>query len=407
MKVLFITAEGFDTPNPNNQMAETMISGFLDCGMDVHLLQSHRKGINPDIPESLKGRGGFSCDTITRVVVQKSNFIRRYLNDLRYAFQAMRRCRKVKDADVIYLQSNPTILYPMVLLRLFRRKIPIVYSIYDVFPGHAYDIGVIRSKFIFNVLRVMQKPCYTMASAIVVLGEDMKTKVVAQGARAEHVFVVPAWYDVKTVSEVLPEHNRFIKKYNIPTEKFYVQFAGTVGYVFNYQTVIALAERIKDEENIVIQIVGDGNVKSEFEREAQQRNLHNIVFYPLQPVELVPDVYSACNVCMIPLQRGVIGNGIPSKAPILMACRRVIINSVELHSEYAKSFAENDMGISVEIEDYDGLADAVVQLSKSSDRIEQMANHAQAYGRAHFSSETSIASLIRVLTDAAKSKGGN
>ena len=32
MKILFITAEGFDTPNPNNQMAEVMINDFLNNG---------------------------------------------------------------------------------------------------------------------------------------------------------------------------------------------------------------------------------------------------------------------------------------------------------------------------------------------------------------------------------------
>lgn len=50
MKILFITAEGFDTPNPNNQMAEVMINDFLDRGYQVHLIQSHRKGVNPTFP---------------------------------------------------------------------------------------------------------------------------------------------------------------------------------------------------------------------------------------------------------------------------------------------------------------------------------------------------------------------
>ena len=54
MKILYITAEGFDTPNPNNQMAEVMIRDFLQNGHSVHLVQSHRKGVNPDIPKSLE-----------------------------------------------------------------------------------------------------------------------------------------------------------------------------------------------------------------------------------------------------------------------------------------------------------------------------------------------------------------
>lgn len=396
MKILYITAEGFDTPNPNNQMAEVMIRDFLDNGFSVHLIQSRRKKVNPDISSLLENRKGLTCDTVDRTTVNKTNFIKRYFNDVHYAFLAMRYWKKVKDADVIYLQSNPTIIYPMILLKLFKR-LPIVYSIYDVFPGHAHDIGVIKSKFIYNVLRIMQKPCYKMATAITVLSKDMKKKVVEQGAKPNSVFVVPAWFDVRTAREVPQAENRFIQKYNIPTNKFYVQFAGTVGYVFNYKTVIELAKRLQNDNDIVIQIVGDGNVKDRFVAEVKELGLNNVEFYPLQPVDLVPDVYSACNLCIIPLQKGVIGNGVPSKAPILMACKRVILNSVEMNSDYARMFAENDMGIAVDIFDYDGLADAVRKLYNSPEDIMRMTNNAYEFGKANYSSTQGTAKLMKIF----------
>lgn len=403
MKVLYITAEGFDTPNPNNQMAEVMINSFLESGMQVHLIQSRRKKINPDIPHSLENKKGFTCDTVDRTVVDKTNFIKRYLNDVRYAFSAMKYWKKVKDADVIYLQSNPTVIFPMLLLKIFKH-LPIVYSIYDVFPGHAYDIGVISSRFIYNTLRILQKPCYKMASAVTVLSDDMKDKVTEEGAKPEKVFVVPAWYDVKTAREIPRNENRFIKKYNIPQDKFYVQFAGTVGYVFNYKTVIELAKRLKNNENIRIQIVGDGNVKNKFIEEAKSLNLDNIDFYPLQPVDLVPDVYSACNICIIPLKKGVIGNGVPSKAPILMACKRVIVNSVEINTQYAEMYKENNMGVAVDISDYDGLANAVTYLYNSPEELQQMAENAYAFGKANYSSTQSIAKLIEIIKNIGERK---
>ena len=403
MKVLYITAEGFDTPNPNNQMAEVMINSFLESGMQVHLIQSRRKKINPDIPHSLENKKGFTCDTVDRTVVDKTNFIKRYLNDVRYAFSAMKYWKKVKDADVIYLQSNPTVIFPMLLLKIFKH-LPIVYSIYDVFPGHVYDIGVISSRFIYNTLRILQKPCYKMASAVTVLSDDMKDKVTEEGAKPEKVFVVPAWYDVKTAREIPRNENRFIKKYNIPQDKFYVQFAGTVGYVFNYKTVIELAKRLKNNENIRIQIVGDGNVKNKFIEEAKSLNLDNIDFYPLQPVDLVPDVYSACNICIIPLKKGVIGNGVPSKAPILMACKRVIVNSVEIITQYAEMYKENNMGVAVDISDYDGLANAVTYLYNSPEELQQMAENAYAFGKANYSSTQSTAKLIEIIKNIGERK---
>lgn len=397
MKILYITAEGFDTPNPNNQMAEVMIRDFLQEGHSVHLIQSHRKGINPDLPKSLENEPNLTVDTIARMVVDKTNFIKRYLNDVKYAFSAQRYWKKIKDADIIYLQSNPTILYPMLLLRLFKMNTPIVYSIYDVFPGHAYDIGVITSKLVYNVLRLLQKPCYHMANAITVLSEDMKTKVVEQGANPDIVHVVPAWYDVSTTVEIPIDENRFLKKYKLTKEKFCVQFAGTIGYVFNYKTVIELAKRLLEYTDIEIQIIGDGNVKNDFVSEAKSLNLTNISFYPLQPIELVPDVYSACDVCIIPLKKGVIGNGVPSKAPILMACKRVIVNSVESESNYAKMFAEYNMGVAVDISDYDGLARAIVKLKDSPEQLKTMAENAYDYGKVNYSSDVSTAKLMRIF----------
>ncbi len=398
MKILYITAEGFDTPNPNNQMAQTMIRDFLKSGHSVHLIQSHRKGINPDLPESLKNEPNLTVDTINRKIVDKTNFIKRYLDDVKYAFSAMKRWKKVKDADVIYLQSNPTILFPMLFLRIFKRKVPIVYSIYDVFPGHAYDIGVVRSKFLYQVLRILQKPCYKMPAAITVLSEDMKKKVVLQGAKVEKVHVVSAWYDTSTTKEVPREENRFLEKYHIPADKFYVQFAGTIGSVFNYHTVIELAKRLKAETNIEIQIVGDGIAKDEFMEKAKQENLSNISFYPLQPLDLVPDVYSACDLCLIPLKKGVIGNGVPSKAPILMACKRVIVNSVEGDSEYANTFRQNDMGVAVDIFDYDALAEAILHLYHSPEEVSRMAQNAYSYGVENYSSEKSTCKLMGIFS---------
>lgn len=397
MKILFITAEGFDTPNPNNQMAEVMINDFLNAGHQVHLIQSHRKGVCPDLPPSLEKRDGLTVDSIVRKVVDKSNFIKRYFNDVNYHFKSVKYYKKVKDADIIYLQSNPTIYFPMILIKLFMKKIPIVYSIYDVFPGHAYDIGVIKNKTLYNVFKWIQKPCYKWASAIAVLSDDMKDIIVKEGARPDDVYVVPAWFDVRTASEVPVEENQFIKKYDIDKSKFIVQYAGSIGYVFCYKTIIEVAKRLKADKDIVLQMVGDGPAKEQFMAEAKENGLDNIEFYPLQPVPIVPDVYSTCDVCIIPLKKGVIGNGTPSKAPILMACKRIILNCVEGWSKYSKMFEEYNMGYAVDVYDYDGMAAAIRDIKANPEDAKLKVENAYKYGQEHFSSTRSTHILMDVM----------
>lgn len=397
MKILFITAEGFDTPNPNNQMAEVMINDFLTAGHQVHLVQSHRKGLFPDLPSSLEGREGLTVDTIVRKVVNKSELVKRYFNDVRYHIKSLNYYRKVQDADIVFLQSNPTIYFPMIFIKIFMKKMPIIYSIYDVFPGHAYDIGVIRSKVLYWLFKWMQKPCYKWASAIAVLSEDMKDMIVKEGARPDDVYVVPAWYDVRTAREVPIEDNQFIKKYNIDKSKFIVQYAGSIGYVFSYKTIIEVAKRLKDRSDIVLQMIGDGPSKESFMAEAMKNNLKNIEFYPLQPIPIVSDVYSTCDVCIIPLKKGVIGNGTPSKAPILMACKRIILNCVESWSKYSKMFDEYNMGYSVDVYDYEGIVKAILRIKANPEDTKQKIENAYKYGQEHFSSTKSTRILMDVM----------
>ena len=402
MKVLYITYEGFDTPNPNNQMAETMINEFLKNGFSVHLIQSSKKEIYDKIPSSLKNRSNFFCDTIKRKVVDKTHFIRRYFNEVNYAFQAMRKWIRVKDADVVYVQSNPVVVLTIVLLKIFKRK-PIVYSIYDVFPGHAYDIGVINSKFVYNVLKIMQAPCYKLSNSILVLSEDMKRILVNLKVKENKIHIVPAWYNDSSSKYISTKKNKFIKKYNIDTSKFYVQFAGTIGLIFDYEVVLKIATLLKNEKNIRFQIIGDGNVKDEFVRRTKEIKLKNIDFYPIQPIEIVPDVYSTCSVCLIPLKKGVIGNGVPSKAPILMSCKKVIINSVE-DSEYSKMFEKNHMGYSFEHDEYEKIAEKILFLYNNQKILKEMGENAFNYGKENYSSSKSIKKIMEIFKLYEKSK---
>lgn len=376
--------DGFDTPGPNNQMAMVMIREFLAHGHQVHLIQSKRTGKFPELPDMLLGQPNLTVETVARKIINKTNFVVRYLDEVKWAFQSFAHWRKVKDADVVFLQSCPTAVCQLFLLKLFCRK-PVLFNIYDMWPGHAMDLGVMNSKLLYNIFRLIQKIAYAFCTKIAVLSEDMEQKLVNEGVSKEKICIVPAWYDDQTAMQITTEQNRFLKKYNLNPTAFTVQFAGTIGYVFNYKIVLDTAELLKDDEGIRFQMIGDGAFKETFVKEAEERGLSNIDFYPLQPIDIVPDVYSACDVALIPLRKGVIGNGVPSKAPLLMACHKVIINSVEQESSYFKLFNEKEMGISVPLNDAAGLAAAIRGLAADPERCARMADNAQAYSEKYYS----------------------
>lgn len=377
-------------------MAEQLIDGFIGLGHTVHLIQSERKHTYDVLPDSLVERKGLSVDTVSRKVIDKSNFVIRYLDEVKYAFQMIPYAKRHRDCDVIFLQSCPTVFFQEVLLKLFVRK-PVLYNVYDVWPGQTKSLKI--NKLVYRGMALLSRLVYRMSSAVVVLSEDMVEACVQAGCLREKIRIVPPWYDDRR-SYVIPwEKNRFVEKYSIPSNYFYVQFAGSIGLQFNWKTMFEVARLLKEEKAIVFQIIGDGCVKEDFVHAVEAEKLENVLFFPLQPVGLVPDVYSAGDVCLIPLRREVIYTGTPSKLPILLACGRAVVSSVEKDSLYAQRVMGEELGICVEIDNAPELAAAIMELFSNQDTLRVLSVHGRDYASGHMSRTVCVKQMEQVLLE--------
>ncbi|PNT91545.1 glycosyltransferase family 4 protein [Clostridium thermosuccinogenes] len=394
--ILFLCTEGFDTPGPSNHLISALIEDMLVSGFKITLIQSRRKRINDDLPDTLKNKENLNVKIVDRKIIAKDLFVRRYLEEVVYAIRCFRIWRKMKDIDAVFVQSCPTVVVPIILLRLFMKK-PILYSIQDMWPGSAVNSGVLSNRFIAKVFYMIQKIAYRNSDVLTVISEDMKKKVIEQNVPEEKIYTIVNWFDDRTVHEVLWEENRFVKKYNLLRDKFYVQYAGTMGYVFDYKMVINVAELLKDYKDIEFQMIGQGSQKDIFIKEKEKRGLNNIVFYPLEPQNMVSDVYSACSVCLIPLKKGIIGNSVPSKAALLMACNRVIVNSVDEDSEYYKMFNENKIGVSVTNDDPKAVAEAILDLYHNKEKRKCLARNGYEFGKQYYARSVNTKKFIEIF----------
>lgn len=385
MRILFVLDSGFDTYGPSLHLYKALLEDLLKAGHTIHLIESVSTRKDPVIPETLENHPNFSYELIPIAIVKKSHFALRYLAGVQYCFRTIPSLKKCKGKfDVVHVQSCPWAQFAVCFAKKYVWA-PTVFNIQDMFPGSSIAAGVMPRKWMQKIFYAVQKIGYKKADMISVISEDMKARVVAQGVPSEKVHVIVNWYDDSFVKEIPWEDNKFVKKYNMSKDKFYVQYAGTMGFVFDYKMVLTVAENLKKYKDIVFQMIGFGSQYDRFIAEAKERGLDNIVFYPLEPQPMVPHVYSACSICFIPLKRDIIGNSVPSKAGLLMSCRRVIVNSVDEWSDYYKMFEREDMGLSASNLDSDAVTAAILKLYKDRELIEHFANNAQSYGKSYYS----------------------
>lgn len=400
MRLLYVASLDFYTkPNPSFHLMTTMLEDVLDAGIEVKLIGCKEQGIKKHIPDEIKNKKGFTYDLIPTPVVKKSNFVRRYMEGIKYSVQVGKRMKKcIHDYDVIFIQSSPTVLYTLYYARKYGKNKKIIYNVQDMFPGSSIASGVMPQKWMQKVFYTLQKIAYRKADYITAISEDMKIKLIEQGVSEEKIKVIVNWFDDQSVHKVEWGENRFVKKYQMSPDKFYVQYAGTMGYVFDYKIVLDAAEKLKDDDNIVFQMIGVGSQKATFVNEAKERKLSNIQFLPLEPQEMVSDVYSACSVCFIPLKRGIIGNSVPSKAGLLMACKKPIITSVDEGTDYF-DMINRYAGIAVSNLAPDMVVQAILQMKDDPNFCDTCGEVGYEYGHELYSRKNGMREYLRLFRE--------
>lgn len=382
----FATTAFYQKPNPSFHLMTSQIEDLLNAGHDIYYVGVELLGLDKHIPDQLIENKRFHYSLVKRKKVAKNNFVLRYLKGIQYAIKARKNVKQFAPlCDVAFLQSSPTILYNTLVTRSLMRHQKIVLNIQDMFPGSSIASGIMPKKWMQKVFYSLQKIAYNKADVVVGISEDMRNKLLEQDVPYEKTEAILNWFDDSSVVEVEWDNNRFVRKYNMSIDKFYVQYAGTMGYVFDYQMVLRVAELLQSYKDIIIQMIGEGSQKQEFIKVAKEKQLDNIHFLPLEPQEMVSDVYSACSVCLIPLKHGIIGNSVPSKAGLLMACKRPIITSADYNSEYAKEINENHIGIACSYNNPEQVVDAILKLYNNRDEAIEMGTRGYEYGKVRYS----------------------
>jgi colanic acid biosynthesis glycosyl transferase WcaI len=150
------------------------------------------------------------------------------------------------------------------------------------------------------------------------------------------------------------------------------------------EVILAAADHLRDREEIVFLIVGQGACRDGLIAEAESRGLENVRFLPLQPESELPLLYASCDVGLIPLRRGMSENSVPCKTYSVMAASRPFVAGVDAGGNVWKLTETVGCGVCVGPDDGMGLAEAVVRLQSEPAVAEAMGRNGREYVMRHF-----------------------
>lgn len=301
--------------------------------------------------------------------------------------------------DIILVGSPPLPVPWLMCLFGKLRSVPVVVSIQDLFPLEAVELGVLSNRFLIQMFEKMERQMNTLATRLTVHSPGNIKYVVKQGGIRDRIDVIYNWVDTQMISPKIKK-NGFAQKHGL-LDRFVVSYAGTMGWAQDMMTIVDCAALLKDHQHIVFLLVGDGVEKKRAQEKSHRLGLDNIIWLPMQPWKIYPEVLAASDVSMINLHPSLRTPVVPSKLISIMASARPVIASVPAESDARKIIAEADGGICVDAGDSGALAEAIRILASNPQLAEKFGRQGRAYVESNFTRSVCTRKMESVLLQAA------
>ncbi len=303
-------------------------------------------------------------------------------------------------ADIILVYSPPLTLALASCLLGKVEKVSVVVNVQDLFPQEAIDLGILKNPLLIDLFFRMEKLVYRLADVVAVHSHGNALYIKNKEKKVKIVEVVPNWIDLKRLRPAKRE-NAFRQEHHLGN-KFVVSYAGTMGWCQDMGTIIQAASLLREKEDILFLLVGEGVEKEPLVKNALALKLTNVVFLPMQPWDKYPQVLQASDLCLVNLKDKLKTPVVPSKILGIMATGRPILASMPLDGDAPRIIQEAGCGMVIEPGNARKLADSILQFYQSPALREEMGRKGREYAEKHFSMEAGVKHYEEIFRWASK-----
>jgi colanic acid biosynthesis glycosyl transferase WcaI len=271
---------------------------------------------------------------------------------------------------------------------------PFVYNIRDLYPDMAIAGKILRPGVWTDAWEDSHRRALRQAARVVVLGEDMRERIMEKGVDVARITVVR---DAAPLLEHLPQFDPAIVREIREGFRFVIIHAGNIGFSGAWLTLIRAAQLL-EPENIGLVFIGEGAMKKQVEQAAQ--SCRNIRFSPFRPASELPAIMAAGDLHVVTIKRGLEGVVVPSKMYNIIAHGRPILAVATERAEVARLAQQHHCGIVADPDDPTDVARAVRSVLKTSECLPEMSRHARRLAQT-FDRSTELRKFVNLIEDAA------
>jgi colanic acid biosynthesis glycosyl transferase WcaI len=299
---------------------------------------------------------------------------KRVINYLSYVFLAVPRALFL-PCDVVLAMTDPPFEGIVgAFIALLKRR-PYVYNIRDLYPDMAVGGSIVQPGLLARVWEKLHRWALRRADRVVVLGEDMRHRILAKGIDPATVVVVRDGAEIAHPGAPVPDLDPEVIRAIRGNFRFVLLHAGNLGFYGAWDTLLAGAASLA-ADGIGLVFVGDGAQRARLE--ATAANIPNVHFLPFFPAGKISSVLAAADAHLITVKRGLEGVVVPSKLYGILAAGKPIVAVAPRECDVVSLGEAKGFSISSDPDDPARFAQLVRDLSQNPAKLNDMSKAALA-----------------------------
>ena len=308
---------------------------------------------------------GIKVVRVKTFITANEGFVKRILDYMSFMVTAFIAGLFQKKPDVV-VATSPQFFCACSgwLLSVFKRK-PFVFELRDIWPASIIAVGAMRDSFAIRMLEKLELFLYRKADSIISVTHSFKKELIERGVNGDKIDVVLNGVDLTKYEPVAEKDIELAKQYNLDN-KFVAGYIGTHGMAHGLENIVSVAEQLRDYEDIRIVFAGGGAVRKKVVDLVNTKQLNNVVLIERQPKEMMPKIWSLCDISLVPLKNSdLFKTVIPSKIFECMGMGIPTLMSVP-EGEATAIIQETNSGLTVEPESVEQIVESILKLKNDS-----------------------------------------
>lgn len=314
---------------------------------------------------------GINVVRVKTFITANEGFVKRILDYMSFMVTGFIAGLLQKKPDVI-VATSPQFFCACAgwALSAVRRK-PFVFELRDIWPASITAVGAMKDSLAIRMLEKIEMFLYRRADSIVSVTHAFKKELIERGVDGEKIEVALNGVDLTKYEPSLSKDTGLAKQYALEG-KFVAGYVGTHGMAHGLEHIVDVAERLQHNDDIRIVFAGGGAARQKVVDLVEKKQLKNVVLIDRQPKEMMPKLWSLCDVSLVPLVNSdLFRTVIPSKIFECMGMGIPTIMSVP-EGEATAIIRETNSGLVVESESVDQITAAILKLHEDKELYQQV-----------------------------------